>query len=322
MNCHCCNGPTKKAGKFENKNRIVQRFQCVKCNKTFSEAQPLQGVRIEDSTVAQIVSLLAEGMGINSICRILGANKQTVLNVLLSVGDKCQALLNAKVRNIQPENVEVDELYSYVGRRPDFTDTGDPERGEFYCYLALDRETKLIVSHLIGKRASATTLDFLQDLKQRATNDFQLSTDGFYAGRKSAVFRVFRNTIHHGSEIKEFGKARSMIVNNRQRSQRKFNPDVCLWVKRQAHIGSPDLKTVNTSRVERLNLSVRLFNRRYTRCTLGYSKTVDHHKAATAIFVAFYNFCRTHSAHKQTPAQASGLTGHKWTALELVLATI
>jgi transposase InsO family protein len=106
------------------------------------------------------------------------------------------------------------------------------------------------------------------------------------------------------------------------RVPRKFNPEICRWVKRTALVGNPDLATINTSRAERLNLSVRLFNRRFTRLTLGYSKTLEHHKAAAALFTAFYNYCRPHSSIKQTPAQAAGLTDHVWTAKELISDTI
>lgn len=317
--CHCCNGEVKKSGRFENRNRIVQRYCCKRCNKTFSEQQPLDGVRIETDKAAQVVQMLCEGVGIRAISRITLLDQKTVLNVLETAGEHCARLLDAKVRNVKPEQVEVDELYSFVYSRPDNTPKDDQERGEFYCYLSLDRASKLIISHHIGKRNGENVREFLRDLKQRIPTRFQLSSDGWtgYTGIRHGVSAVFGDTIDYGSEIKEFGN----LVQRQSSTQptlRRFNPIVCKWVKRTVHIGEPDVKKINTSRVERLNLSVRIFNRRFTRLTIGYSKTLENHKAAAALFAAHYNFCRVHSAHKQTPAHAAGLTDHAWTVKELL----
>ena len=176
----------------------------------------------------------------------------------------------------------------------------------------------------MAKRRGDNAQIFLSELKSRVASRFQLSSDGWagYTGWDGRVAAVFGSEIDYGSEVKAFGKKTSINNNRSERVSRKFNPDVCLWAKRKAHIGCPNLATVNTSRVERLNLSVRLFNRRFTRLTLCYSKTLENHRAATALFVAFYNFCRVHSAHKQTPAHKAGLTDHAWTVGELIAASI
>lgn len=278
-------------------------------------------MRIEAAQAEQIVSMICEGLGIRSISRLTGVCQETVLRVLATAGEHCARLLDAKVRSVDAKQVECDEIYSFVRTRQDNTPHEDKEHGAFFCYLALDRDSKLIISHLIAKRHRENTTKFIGDLKQRVVSRFQLSTDGYlgYTGQRGAIFQTFKHEIDYGTEIKEFGALVTRAhCTMKQPVPRRFNPIVCKWVKRRAHIGNPDLSQINTSRAERLNLSVRLFNRRFTRLTLGYSKTLENHKAAAALFTAFYNFCRVHGTTKQTPAHAAGLTDHTWTVKELL----
>lgn len=179
--------------------------------------------------------MLFEGIGINAICRLTGLSKSAVLNVLTIAGERCQRVLDAKIKNIEPTHVELDELYSFVYSRPDNTPVEETERGEFYCFLSLDRNTKLILNHLIGRRNGETATAFLKDLQWRIPSRFQLSTDGWgcYTGFDSRISKVFGDTIDHGSEIKQFG---NLIPRNSTpyRVMRRFNPIVCQWVKRKA----------------------------------------------------------------------------------------
>jgi IS1 family transposase len=169
----------------------------------------------------------------------------------------------------------------------------------------------------VGKRDNATINVFLSGLKLRIAGRFQLSTDGFrgYTSPHGGVPKVFGPEIDYATEIKRYGP-------ERPGSDRRFNRIVCISVKRRARFGNPNLGITTVNHAERTNLSVRLFNRRFTRKTLGYSKTLENHKYAMVLLVAHFNFCRVHSAHKQTPAQAQGLTDHKWTIEELLSATI
>jgi len=285
----------------------------MRCGTSFSETQPLDGLRVDMKIAAQVVNMLAEGIGIRTCERLTGIHRDTVLAILEVVGAKCARLLDEKVKNLKVEQVEVDELFSYVGCRPNNTQANDPKRGEFYCYLSIDRDTKLIINSLIGKRNWENCRILMEDLKQRVPNRFQLSTDGYnpYRTLSGAVFQTFRHNIDYGTEVKDFGP----IITH---GPRRFNPPVCRWVKRTAIIGEPDLATINTSRVERMNLTMRLFNRRFTRCTMGYSKKLENHKHAASLLIAHYNFCRKHSAHGKTPAMAAGLTDRPWTVKELI----
>jgi IS1 family transposase len=294
----------------------VQRYRCIRCGKTFSEDQPLDGVRIDDAEAAHVVHLLCEGVGIRAISRLANLHQKTVLNVLESAGSHCARLLDARIRNVAPEQIQIDELYSFVHCRPENIEANHPQFGEFYCYLSIERHTKLMVNWLVDKRNGTNCRLFMEDLKQRVATKFQLSTDGYggYTGYTGAVFQTFKHAIDYGTEVKAFGPAKE--------GPRRFNPPVVKWVRRTPQIGEPDRDKINTSRAERLNLSVRLFNRRFTRCTLGYSKKVENHRHAVAILVAYYNFCRIHSAHGQTPAHAAGLTDHTWTIKDLLAVAI
>jgi IS1 family transposase len=267
--------------------------------------------------------MLFEGVGINAIARLTGLSKNTVLNVLNTAGEKCDRFLRENIKGVKPNLVQVDELYSFVGTRPEFADADDQERGAFYCFLSIDSETKLVINHLVGKRRSEEAYQFMQELKRRTQGRFQLSSDGFngYTGFAGAVFQTFKHEVDYGTETKVFGPEISR-TSSRYLVTTKFNRHICKSVKRIPRIGEPEDALINTSHAERLNLTMRLFNRRFTRCTLGYSRKIFNHKNGTAIFVCLYNFCRIHSAHKKTPAQAAGLTDRTWTVKELLSDTI
>ncbi len=187
----------------------------------------------------------------------------------------------------------------------------DLERGDQYTWLSMDRNTKLIINCMVMKRTVENSFVYMQDLKSRMDGRFQLSTDGWngYTGYNGAVIQTFYNSIDYGVEVKHYGTGA-------EKGHRRYSPVKCQWSTRTAQVGNPDPKFINTSHVERANLSFRLFNRRLTRLTLGYSKKIENLRYAMAMFVAFYNFCRKHSAHGKTPAMEHGLTDHVWTVEE------
>lgn len=264
---------------------------------------------------AQVVHLLCEGVGIRAAGRLSGLDEHTVLNILESAGQHCADLLDRKVRDVKAEFVEVDELWSFIhckqANAKEFTDQGDQ-----YTFLATDSITKLIISHVVGKRTHENTYWFMRDLHGRIAGRCQLTSDGFdgYTGKgekDGAVKKVFDDNIDYATEVKLYG--------HNAEGQRRYSAPPLTGIRRRRRIGSPDRRMVTTSHAERCNLSVRLFNRRFTRLTLGYSKTLDNHRHAVALFVAHFNFCREHSTLEGlTPAMAAGLTDHVWTVKELL----
>jgi IS1 family transposase len=188
----------------------------------------------------------------------------------------------------------------------------DLESGDQYTYLSIDRNTKLVFNFLVGKRSMLNAAAFMRDLKSRVEGRFQLTTDGFtgYTGRTGSVANVFGEQVDYGTEVKHFGKE--------SEGPRRYSPSRCVSSTRTVQSGNPDPKFINTSHVERVNLSFRLFNRRLTRLTMGFSKKLDNLKHAMALFIAHYNFCRVHGSIKKTPAMAHGITNHIWKIEDLL----
>jgi IS1 family transposase len=176
----------------------------------------------------------------------------------------------------------------------------------------VDRHSKLIINSLVGKRTRANAEQFLTDLKRRmAPQRFQLTTDGWqiYSGVTGAVDVVFGQNVNYATETKQFARPA------------EFLPLRLTAIKRKRNIGDPDMEAATTCHAERTNLSVRTFTRRFTRCTIGYSKKLENHKHAVNLFVWHYNFCRVHSAHGRTPVQECGLVSKGFTIEELLKST-
>lgn len=315
--CHCCNGPVKKSGRFENRNRIVQRYACKRCGKTFSEEQPLDGIRTDFEQAAKIVHMLAETMGIRATSRVTGCDQKTVLRILQSAGEHCARLMDAKVRNLNISHVQCDEVYSYVAQKPNGHNKDNPERGEMWTFISVAQKEKLIINYRVSKRTGPDAEAFLQDLKARTVPGFQLTTDAFrgYVSMFSdsgGVYRVFGDSVSYAIETKKIEKDPSYV------GQRAFFAPKKVSVKRTCRWGMPDMSQATTNHAERTNLSLRTFNRRFVRCTINFSKLVENHEHAVALFVAVFNFCRVHKTLGKTPAMAAGLTDHVWTIRELL----
>jgi len=110
--CLCCSGPVKKSGLFQNRNGNVQRFKCLKCAKSFSETQPLDGIRIDREEAVQVVEMLAETVSVRAAARLSRLEQGTILRILDSAGKHCARLLDDKVRNVNVTHVQVAKEYS------------------------------------------------------------------------------------------------------------------------------------------------------------------------------------------------------------------
>ncbi len=293
----------------------MQRFRCLKCGKTFNEQRRFIGLCLDESKIVQIVRCLSEGCGVRATARLAGCDKNTVLEVVRVIGEKCERFHDEVVRNVKTESIQLDELWARVGIRQSRTVEWDALRGDFYTFLAIDRRTKLIISHLTGKRDYSNTNDFVADLAERVPGVVQITCDGWNA---------YPDTIRHhllgrlnlavmqkiyGSQ----GKPLNQVDPNHRYSQPK-----CTGIKLKTIAGEPDIDKICTSHIERLNLSVRTFNRRFTRLCLGWSRKLVNHRCSVALFVVAHNFCKVHQTLGCTPALGARLTNHNWTIEELV----
>jgi IS1 family transposase len=252
----------------------------------------------------QIVSALVEGNSIRSTARMVGVEHKTVMRVLLRVGKKCQRLLDEKMRGIHCRNVEVDEIWGYVGKKEGHLNgTDDPLRlGDQYVFVAMDSETKLIPSYRIGKRNAENAWHFMQDLSARVAGRFQLTTDGFRP-YYPAVEDAFGTDVDYAMLVKMYGETEP---------DTRYSPGEIVNARPIPVSGNPKPWLISTSHIERQNLTIRMQLRRFTRLTNAFSKKLENLKAACALHFAWYNFCRVHSSLRVTPAMAAAVTESIW----------
>jgi IS1 family transposase len=232
---------------------------------------------------------------------------------LLLVGERCQRFLAAKIKNVQTADVQVDELWAFVGCKEKFRQVmkKSEELGDSYTFLAIDRTSKLILTHQIGKRDSSNTRIFCSKLREAINGNCHVTSDGFSPYTHSLPVALWDKHITFAQLIKVFSK-------QTPREEARYSPAPISNIIKKKVWGDCDEKQISTSHVERVNLSVRMGARRFTRLTNAFSKTIRHHEAAVALWICFYNFSRVHSTLKTTPAVKAGLTDEIWTVERLL----
>jgi IS1 family transposase len=259
--------------------------------------------------------LLLEGNSIRSTERITELDRNTITRLLVLAGNRCEALLDSKMRDIHAQYIQADEIWCFVGKKDKHVRIDDPDEfGNQWVFVAMDEKTKLVPSFVIGKRTRETTLEFLRDLKARLADErFQLTTDGFHFYERG-VEEVFAGQADFAQLVKLFGDY------GQHDSDARYSPPRITEVISKIRDGRPDPPHICTSHVERQNLTMRMQMRRLTRLTNAFSKKLDNLKAAIALHFAYYNICRVHSSLRVTPAMEAGLTDHVWTLAELLTA--
>jgi IS1 family transposase len=293
----------------------VQRYACDRCGKSFSELQPLNGLRVDFEKVCQVVQMFAEGLGVRAVCRLTNLDKETVLHILAKAGDHCAELLDQKIININPEPLEIDECWTFVKNKRALRNT--PDAGDFYAFLASTKHSKLIVSYMVGKRTQDVANDFMLDVRSRLNGQYQITSDN-WTGFIRGVLGNARHKANYATQSKKFTGYNLPVKD----SLRRYSPGKCVGVRTQIICGKPDTNDITTSHAERLNLSLRHFNKRFTRLTPCFSRKVENLVHSVALTVACFNFCKVHSARGKTPAQAAALTDHAWTIAELLQSAI
>ena len=323
MNCPNCQKESRKHGKDRKGN---QRFYCATCSKSFIEPQdkPLNGMYLPLEKAVHCINLLVEGCSLRSVERITGISLNTLLTLLVTVGAKCEGLLNELIQNVPVKDVECDEIWCFVGMKEktlkariqegQYQDDFEmvEKLGDAYTFVGFERNTKLVLAWHLGRRTSEDTLKFAKKLGRATYDDsFQVSTDGFAQYRYALVRELEHKDIDFAQLIKIYATPKE--------DERRYSPPVVVDIQTEIIFGTPDPERICTSIVERQNLTIRMQMRRFTRLTNAFSKKRENLKAALALFFAFYNFCRPHSSiKKQTPAMAAGLTDRVWSIGELL----
>lgn len=306
----CQHNETQKHGKDRKGN---QRLKCKLCGATFNESkpQPIGNLRISMRQATTALGLMLEGMSLRAINRLTGIDRETLGALILAVGENCGALLDS-IEGVEASDVEADEIWSFIGlKEKRRIDRGrGPELGDSWCWIAIEANTKMVLAHHVGERDSESCWTFMERLRKATVGRFQLSSDGLSVYRMTVPF-VFRGSCDFAQLVKQYASTQVTT---------RYSPAAIIGAEKHSRIGSPDMDKVCTSHVERINLSLRMHLRRFTRLTNAHSKSPRHHRAMLAIFFAWYNFSRVNTGleGKQTPAMASGLTGKPWTLRELL----
>lgn len=247
----------------------------------------------------QIIHLLVEGNSIRGSARLADVHKNTVLKLLVDVGWACTDFLDANLMDLKPKNVQVDEIYSFVYSHPKNTPEGKKGAGAVWVWVAIDADTKMILTWRVGDRNGFDGSAFIDDLRRRTTGRFQITSDGF-PKYPDAVEKSF------GLDV-DYGVLEKTYVKRRFAGSRK-----------KVITGDPDIKKINTSFVERQNLTMRMDMRRFHRKTNAFSKKFENHCHAIALHFMYYNFCRIHSSLRVTPAMEAGVADHVWDIIDIL----
>jgi IS1 family transposase len=261
---------------------------------------------------AAIVAALVEGNSIRATCRMTGTGKNTVVRLLRDLGTACAEYADKNVRGVRAEQIQVDEIWSFCYSKQKNVPAehkGEFGYGDVWTWTAIDADSKLAISWMVGRRDGYHANHFLEDLATRVEGRPQINTDGLAAYRW-AIQGAFKGAADHAVIEKIYGPTYDTG---------RYSPPVCKGCKRVAVSGRPDLEEASTSYVERSNLTMRMGMRRFTRLTNGYSKKVENLEHAVSLHFMHYNFCRGHHTLRgKTPAMAAGLADHRWSLEELV----
>jgi transposase-like protein/IS1 family transposase len=314
MTCHYCRLACKRFGKHRNG---LQRFRCNQCHKTFTEdhERPLGEMRLPLEKAESILQLLLEGMSIRSAERVTGVHRDTILRLLVLAGKKCEHMMRLKIEHLNVRDVEADEIWGYVYKKHGHIrpgEDGESRIGDAYCYVALERTSKLVLAFHLGRRNRVDTEVFLSKLRYATSeNRYQLSTDGFQA-YAPAVGMILQDRVDYAQIIKVYGAPRD--------GQQRYSPAEVIGLDLVPVMGKPDMYRTCTSHVERQNLSIRMGMRRMTRLTNAFSKKWENLEAAYALWFAFYNFCRVHKSLRVTPAMEAGIANRIWSVSDFLQA--
>jgi IS1 family transposase len=268
--------------------------------------------KLNKSKRTQIIAALVEGNSLRATARMCDVAFNTVLKLLPEIGRACADYQDKAMRNLPCKRIQCDEIWSFCYAKEKNVTPAIAEKvpgaGDVWTWVAIDADTKLVPSFMVGNRGQSTARVFIQDLADRLAGRVQLTTDG-HRVYVDAVEGAFGSEIDYAMLVKLYGNDRA--------GEARYSPAECTGCKQQAIIGKPDPKHISTSYVERQNLTMRMMMRRFTRLTNAFSKKIENHYFHIALHYMNYNFCRIHQTLRVTPAMAAGVTDYVWSVEEI-----
>lgn len=262
---------------------------------------------------AAVVASLVEGNSIRATCRMTGVAKNTVTKLLVDLGTVCSVYMDRVMTDLPCERIQCDEIWAFVyAKQKNVPPEKRDEAGDVWTWVAMDSDTKLVPTFHIGPRDQSSAMAFMKDLAKRLSKRVQLTTDGLPL-YLHAVPEAFRGNVDYAMLVKQYG-----TDSDPRKPERRYSPSVCIGSEQVPVNGEPKAEHISTSHIERLNLTMRMSMRRYTRLTNGFSKKVENLTAAVSLHFMHYNFCRVHQTLGTTPAVAAGVTDHVWKLDELI----
>lgn len=262
----------------------------------------------------EIIKLLVEGMSLRAITRITGASINTVTGLLVTAGKACSDYQDKAFRNLICRRVQIDEIwaFTYCKEKQVKTAKAAPDQaGDLWTFVALDSDTKLVPSWMVGSRDYETATTFVQDLAHRIATRCQLTSDG-YRPYLTAVADAFEE-VDYAMLIKHYS-----VPKAEAQAARRYSPTECVGITKEPITGNPREAYISTSHIERQNLTMRMQMRRFTRLTNAFSKKAENHAHAVALHFMHYNFCRIHASLKCTPAMRAGVVQGLWDVVDIV----
>ena len=261
-----------------------------------------------------VISMLCEGSSIRAVERITGVNQNTIMSLGRRVGDACAKIQDERMRGLKCERIEVDEIWGFIGaKRKNANRVG--AYGDVWTFIALDADTKLIPSFVVGKRDAYHAKMFMDDLAGRLSRRVQISSDAL-ASYPEAVERGFGTEVDYGQIVKTY--AVTQLGKAGMPAAVRYSPAEVVKVERTVVSGMPDVTRITTSHIEKQNHTLRMHCRRLTRLTNAFSRKFENFQAAVSLNFAYYNFCKTHKALRMSPAMAAGIATSHWTVEELL----